>query len=212
MFRDEHDFKRPPFNRARSNRCFPGVGHRPHQDLRWYRQCGGRSSATCDGAHEIPQGSARVIANASKLARALLQSHQQVSLFPVLALGVGSVGQIDYASGRVVVAPAALPGWPGTCLKSALGTELGLPTSVEIDANAAADGEYRAGAAHGHHHVVCLTLGAGIGGGVIAEPTVAAWCHRRRPAVLCGKPDGIASLRHCIGVVWSAESHGIRYL
>jgi len=118
---------------------------------------------------EAAQGPDRVIANASKLARELLQSHQQASRIPVLALGVGSVGQIDYASGRVVLATSALPGWAGTCLKSALGAELGLPTFVENDANAAAYGEYRAGAARGYRHVVCLTLGTGIGGGVIAD-------------------------------------------
>jgi len=118
---------------------------------------------------EAAQGSDHVIANASKLARELLQSHQQISQIPVLALGVGSVGQIDYASGRVVLATSALPGWAGTCLKSALGAQLGVPTFVENDANAAAYGEYRAGAARGYRHVVCLTLGTGIGGGVIAD-------------------------------------------
>jgi glucokinase len=118
---------------------------------------------------EAPHGSARIIANALKLARDLLQSHQQISPIPVVALGVGSVGQIDFAAGRVVLATSALPGWAGTCLKSALGSELGLPTFVENDANAAAYGEYRAGAARGYRHVVCLTLGTGIGGGVIAD-------------------------------------------
>jgi glucokinase len=118
---------------------------------------------------EAAQGPDRIIANASKLARDLLQSHQEVSPIPVVALGVGSVGQIDFASGRVVLATSALPGWAGTCLKSALGAELGLPTFVENDANAAAYGEYRAGAARGYRHVVCLTLGTGIGGGVIAD-------------------------------------------
>jgi len=51
------------------------------------------------------------------------------------------------------------------CWKS----QLGLPTFVENDANAAAYGEYRAGAAQGYRHVVCLTLGTGIGGGVICD-------------------------------------------
>jgi glucokinase len=118
---------------------------------------------------EAAQGSDRIIVNASKLARELLQSHQEVSQIPVVALGVGSVGQIDFASGRIVLATSALPGWAGTCLKSALGAELGLPTFVENDANAAAYGEYRAGAARGYRHVVCLTLGTGIGGGVITD-------------------------------------------
>ena len=80
---------------------------------------------------EAAQGSDRIIVNASRLARELLQCHQKVSPIPVLALGVGSVGQIDFASGRVVLATSALPGWAGTSLKSALGAELGLPTFVK---------------------------------------------------------------------------------
>ena len=73
---------------------------------------------------EAACGSDRIISTASKLARDLLQSHQQVSPVPVVALGVGSVGQIDFASGRVVLATSALPGWAGTCLRSAFGAEL----------------------------------------------------------------------------------------
>jgi glucokinase len=118
---------------------------------------------------EAAQGSKQIIANALRLSKDLLDSHRQVSRIPVLALGVGSVGQIDYASGRVVFATSTLPGWAGTCLKSTLSAELGLSTFVENDANAAAYGEYRAGAARGYRHVVCLTLGTGIGGGVIAD-------------------------------------------
>jgi glucokinase len=118
---------------------------------------------------EAAHGPDHVIANASKLARTILRNHREVSGLPVLALGVGSVGQIDFASGRVVLATSALPGWAGTCLKSVFSAELGLPTFVENDANAAAYGEYRVGAARGYRHVVCLTLGTGIGGGVIAD-------------------------------------------
>lgn len=118
---------------------------------------------------EAAQGADHVIANASKLARTLLRSHHEVSGLPVLALGVGSVGQMDFASGRVALATSALPGWAGTCLNSAFSAELGLPTFVENDANAAAYGEYRVGVARGYRHVVCLTLGTGIGGGVIAD-------------------------------------------
>jgi glucokinase len=118
---------------------------------------------------EAEQGAERIIANASKLARELLHCHQQTSSEPVLALGVGSVGQMDFASGRVVLATSAMPGWAGTRLKSAFSAALGLPTFVENDANAAAYGEYRAGAARGYRHVMCLTLGTGIGGGVIAD-------------------------------------------
>jgi len=47
--------------------------------------------------------------------------------------------------------------------------ELGLPAILENDANAAAVGEMWQGAARGHQTVVCVTLGTGVGGGIILD-------------------------------------------
>ena len=57
----------------------------------------------------------------------------------------------------------------GIPLKDALGPKIGLPLTIENDANAAAWGEFRFGAGSEVDHLVFLTLGTGIGGGVITH-------------------------------------------
>ena len=57
--------------------------------------------------------------------------------------------------------------WRHEALKDKVEQRVGLPVVVENDANAAAWGEYRFGAGTGHDDVVCITLGTGLGGGII---------------------------------------------
>ncbi|MGH3144589.1 MAG: ROK family protein, partial [Rubrobacter sp.] len=57
----------------------------------------------------------------------------------------------------------------GIPLKEELGTRTGLPVSVENDANAAAWGEFRFGAGRDVEHLILITLGTGVGGGVISH-------------------------------------------
>jgi glucokinase len=57
----------------------------------------------------------------------------------------------------------------GFCLTAALKRELNLPAIIENDANAAAAGEMWQGAARGRRTIVCVTLGTGVGGGIILD-------------------------------------------
>lgn len=57
--------------------------------------------------------------------------------------------------------------WRHEPLKDKVEQRVGLPVVVENDANAAAWGEYRFGAYQGHDDVICITLGTGLGGGII---------------------------------------------
>lgn len=84
-------------------------------------------------------------------------------------VGIGSAGQIDHKSGVVVSATSNLPGFTGLHLRDMVAGATGLETYVDNDANAAALGEAWIGAARGCNDVVCLTLGTGIGGGIIAN-------------------------------------------
>jgi glucokinase len=59
--------------------------------------------------------------------------------------------------------------WRDEPLQAAVSSRLGLPVVVENDANAAAWAEWRFGAARGESHLVCITLGTGIGGGVLVD-------------------------------------------
>lgn len=86
----------------------------------------------------------------------------------VIACGVGSAGLVDTSAGVVRLSPN-LPEWRDVELRRMVEEALGLPTRIENDANAAAYGEYIAGAARGATNAVVLTLGTGIGGGLILD-------------------------------------------
>jgi glucokinase len=77
-------------------------------------------------------------------------------------------GTVNVDTGTVVKAPN-LPCLDGFPLAAALTNELGLPAILENDANAAAVGEMWQGAARGCRTIICVTLGTGVGGGIILD-------------------------------------------
>ncbi|HEX5890048.1 MAG TPA: ROK family protein [Pyrinomonadaceae bacterium] len=77
-------------------------------------------------------------------------------------------GTVNVAEGIVVKAPN-LPCLDGFPLTTALTNALGLPAILENDANAAAVGEMWQGAARGCRTIICVTLGTGVGGGIILD-------------------------------------------
>ena len=84
-------------------------------------------------------------------------------------LGVGTPGLLDRANGVILASPN-LPAFAGVSLRAELARRLDLAPArvvIENDANAAALGEARLGAARGARNALVLTLGTGIGGGLI---------------------------------------------
>ncbi|GAA4555717.1 ROK family glucokinase [Planotetraspora kaengkrachanensis] len=81
------------------------------------------------------------------------------------AVGVGAAGFVDEARSHVRFAPNLA--WREEPLQEKVSELVGLPVVVENDANAMAWGEYRFGAGRGETHVVCVTVGTGIGGGAV---------------------------------------------
>ncbi len=84
----------------------------------------------------------------------------------VAAVGVGAPGIIQVDSGVVVKSPN-FPDWNNLPLKDELEKALRLPVTIENDANAAALGEQWRGAGSGIRSMILLTLGTGVGGGII---------------------------------------------
>ncbi|MBI3251728.1 MAG: ROK family glucokinase [Candidatus Omnitrophica bacterium] len=82
--------------------------------------------------------------------------------------GVGAPGPIDVERGFVYFFPN-IPGWKDTPLKALLKKRLGMPVAVDNDANALALGEFFFGAGRGAKNIVVLTLGTGVGGGIILD-------------------------------------------
>jgi glucokinase len=86
--------------------------------------------------------------------------------FEVCAVGVGAPGVIQVDKGIVVKSPN-FPDWNNLPLKDQLEKALGVPVFLENDANAAALGEQWRGAGQGIRSMLLLTLGTGVGGGII---------------------------------------------
>ncbi|WP_033541394.1 ROK family protein [Planococcus sp. CAU13] len=83
------------------------------------------------------------------------------------SIGIGTHGFVDPVKGSIIFSTDALPGWTGTELKQQLERATGKLVEVENDANCAALAEAKFGAAKGLGRVVCLTLGTGLGGGIV---------------------------------------------
>ena len=82
--------------------------------------------------------------------------------------GVGVPGIISGDEGVVRFSPN-LPGWVDIALKARIESGLGMPVVVENDANAYAWGEAWTGAGMGAGSLVCMTLGTGVGGGIVVN-------------------------------------------
>jgi len=85
----------------------------------------------------------------------------------VVAVGLGAAGFVDETRSTVLFAPNLA--WRNEPIKEKVEAKVGLPIVVENDANAMAWGEARFGAGRGEDFLVCVTLGTGIGGGIISH-------------------------------------------
>jgi len=93
-----------------------------------------------------------------------------------MAIGIGAPGPLDQVRGVVIHAPN-LPGWEDVRLGEILRERWGCYVFVENDANMAVLGEWRFGSGRGAHHIVMLTLGTGIGGGIIVDDRLVRGAH-----------------------------------
>lgn len=91
-----------------------------------------------------------------------------VPVSDVAAVGLGAPGPMDLAAGTLV-APPQLPSWWGVNLRDVLAELTGLPVAFTNDANAAAYGEFWLGPGESANSMVLLTLGTGVGGGIIFD-------------------------------------------
>ena len=85
----------------------------------------------------------------------------------ILGVGVGAPGPLDTKSGIVLLTPNL--GWVNLPLRQIIRDRLGLPAELVNDANSAVQGEGWGGAARGSRHAIGLTIGTGVGGGLILD-------------------------------------------
>jgi len=86
----------------------------------------------------------------------------------LLGVGVGSPGPLDPLEGIIFTTPN-MPGWENYPMRQKLEEKTRVPVVVENDANCAALAEYWRGAGQGSHTMILLTLGTGIGGGIVRD-------------------------------------------
>jgi glucokinase len=84
-----------------------------------------------------------------------------------IGVGIGSPGPLDRHRGVVIVTPNL--GWTDFPLRDRVSEAVNLPATLDNDANCATIGEWWQGAAKGARNVVGMTIGTGIGGGLILE-------------------------------------------
>ena len=115
--------------------------------------------ARCD----TPREGGRALTNAiSDVAKELMAD------FTIDSVGVSAAGFVS-SDRKTMLATPNIAGWNGVNLDSDLTELIGLPVVIENDANAAAWGEARFGAGRGKEHLLMLTVGTGIGGGIVVN-------------------------------------------
>ena len=89
-----------------------------------------------------------------------------VAMDEIAYVGLATPGTMDVAAG-MLLHPANLPGWHQFPIRDRVAEECGLPLAYVNDANAAAFGEYWVGSGAQYNSMILITLGTGVGGGII---------------------------------------------
>ncbi|NIA31241.1 MAG: ROK family protein [Actinobacteria bacterium] len=127
------------------------------------------------------------------------------------AIGVGFGGPVDCETGEIAVSHQ-ISGWSGFQLVSWLGDMTGLPVQVENDANTAALGEAIKGVGKDFSIVFYITLGSGVGGGLVADGKI---YHGMKPGeaeigLMMFDKSGANLESHCSG--WAVDAKIRQYI
>jgi len=116
--------------------------------------------------------------------------NELISRHPVQAIGIGAAGFVDETRSRVVFAPNLA--WRDEPIRQQVQALVGLPVRVENDGNAAAWAEVTLGAGRGHEHIMLITVGTGIGAGIVINGQLyrGRWGMAGEPGHYRVVPDG----------------------
>ena len=107
-----------------------------------------------------------VLTTVLKAAKAFVET-QNIDVNTLEGVGVSATGQIDSRKGIVAGTCGNFPNYIGSPIKAALEKDFGLPVTVANDANCMTLGEVWVGGAKGYTDVIGVTLGTGVGGGIL---------------------------------------------
>ncbi len=136
----------------------------------------------------------------------------------VVAVGLGTPGPMDIARGMILT-PFNMPGWHNFPIRDALSKALDKPVTFTNDANAAAFGEYWIGSGRRYGSMVLITLGTGVGGGIIIDDVSIDGAHSHGSEIghicidtgldalvcPCGKPGHLEAYASATGIVNRAK-------
>ena len=120
----------------------------------------GEESVSFDG-YQTP-----VLTTVRKAAKKFLTANS-IPVESLAGIGVSATGQIDSRKGIVAGTCGNFPNYIGSPIKAALEQDFGLPVTVANDANCMTLGEVWVGGAQGYTDVIGVTLGTGVGGGIL---------------------------------------------
>ena len=171
---------------------------------------------------EIPtvttNGGAQILPDIAASVLSYIRDHQ-ISASDILGLGIGVPGPVD---SQGVVHKCVNLGWGVLNIAEELSKLTGFPVKAGNDANVAAMGEYWMGGGQGCDNMIFVTLGTGVGGGIVIEGRLLHGAHgagaeighmvlnRDETAVCgCGKRGCVEQYCSATGIVRLASQHGM---
>jgi glucokinase len=145
----------------------------------------------------------------------------------VQAVGIGTAGMVDFASGVIAHANPNLPGWTGMPVGARVHEVVRLPVYVENDVNALAIGENRFGAGRAYRAIVYVAVGTGVGGAIVLNGEiwrgashgagevaylVAGWDDAGRPIIMEDRTSGPAMEKHYQALTGAAARRDLRLI
>ena len=112
------------------------------------------------------EGTDIILSEISQAIIEMINHAKSLSLKPVV-VGMGTPGAVDVTTGYLKGSTPNFKFWHDVPIKSELEKKIDIPVFVDNDANLMALGEARFGAGLGHQNIICLTIGTGIGGGIV---------------------------------------------
>ncbi len=110
------------------------------------------------------EGADAILSTVVELCQTLIDAHPEIKF---RGIGVGVAGQIDPHQGKVIDGNDNILGWKGAEIKATLESALHLPAFVDNDVRTMALAEAELGAGRDYAHLLCLTVGTGIGSAII---------------------------------------------
>lgn len=127
-------------------------------------------SRTCLSTRSYVSNPLRLITAILNSCRALLQNNK-LSINELYGLGIGVPGPVDFKNGVISFLPN-IPHWKKVPLKAIIQKRFKIPVFLDNDVNLIALAEGKFGAGQGCRDMLCITLGTGVGGGIILDGKV----------------------------------------